>query len=85
MESSVQPERQFSRASTSVVPHLLVVLMTSPEVIYVGGNVVGKEATTTGFNVGLPVGIDDVGFDVTGGDGATSALKQGPFWQPAPQ
>ena len=69
MESSVQPERQFSRASTSVVPHLLVVLMTSPEVINVGGNVVA----------------DDVGFDVTGGDGATSALKQGPFWQPAPQ
>jgi len=59
--------------------------MTSPGVINMGVNVVGKEATTTGFNVGLPVGIDDVGFDVTGGDGATSALKQGPFWQPAPQ
>lgn len=63
MESSVQVERQFSRASISVVPHLLEALMTSPAVLNVGCNVVA----------------DDVGFDVTGGDGATSALKQGPF------
>jgi hypothetical protein len=56
--------------------------MTSPVVLNVGCNDVGEEATTTGFKVGVSVGIDDVGFDDTGGDGA---LKQGPFWQPAPQ
>jgi hypothetical protein len=26
-----------------------------------------------------PVGIDDVGLDVTGGDGATTTIEQGPF------
>lgn len=46
--------------------------MASPAVLNVGCNVVGKEATTTGFKVGVTVGVDDVGFDVTGGDGATS-------------
>ena len=59
--------------------------MTSPTVLNVGCNVVGKEATTTGFKVGVSVGVNDVGFNDTGGDGATTALKQGPFWQPAPQ
>ena len=67
----MQVERQFSRASTSLIPYLFAVLMTKSEVIDVVGSPVPESIVVgllvVGFNVGLSdVGIGEVGCKVAG-------------------